>query len=156
MSDSNKEIPNPKCFDNDYISLKHLNIQALQQLIENLNDVKASDTQHVKASFITSFGIVYADIESIQYDENNGISFNKDTKELSVDLSQMVFLRNRMIENEEKDYPEKTLELNQDGALINLKNVEIYSNSQSPIEMPQLLIYSDAILAMSYIVKTSN
>lgn len=160
--DENKLImPDPKCLQGNLsISMKHINVLGLQTMIENLNNIitTSSDSQeYAVASFVTSFGIVYGDIHDIEFDEKGGVSFNEDEKSMSIDISQVLYLRNKILEQEESLNPDTELNINFDGALINLKNVQVfYSNSQSSVELPQLLLYADAVLGMSYVIRNTQ
>lgn len=144
MQEQNLNIQKPECIKNN-ISLKVLTINQLGILANFFKENNYADYQVL---LLTPFGFIKGDIENLATNQNF-ITETDSPNKYNIDISVVYQFRNDTLIELEKD--NKTLNVIDNGALINLKNVTIYKdNLNVPIlTTNQMILFVDQIISFS-------
>ena len=129
------------------ISLKSMTINQLSVLTEQFKEL--DDKNDFQVLLLTPFGFIKGDLHEIASEEEL-IQKNPDQEnQFSVDLSALITLRSNHIRKLEEEVSE--LKIVDNGAALNLKNVEVYKDlSQGPImNTNQLIVFADQVISFS-------
>jgi len=134
-------------------SRKIITLLALESIKEALSE-NNSDTQVL---LLTSYGFIKCDIDF----ENNSKTILKETDiegKYELDLTSITNLRNSLVDNIKSENP--NIKTQDNGAILYLKNVTIYSNGLSTapghpsVNIDQFVIFADQITGFSLIPRT--
>lgn len=146
-------IPIPDSLKDTY-SYKGATLITLETIKQTLNDKYDSDKQIL---LLTSYGFIKCDIDL----DNSSESPFKETNienTYALDLTCLNNFRNAFINKLEEDTP--NIKPRDNGAILNLKNVTIYSNGLSTVPahptvtLDEFVIFADQITGFSLIPRT--
>lgn len=146
-------IPIPNSLKDTY-SYKETTLFTLESIKQTLNSQYGTDKQIL---LLTSYGFIKCDID---LDTTSESPFKETTIEnqYKLDLTCINNFRNAFINKLEEETP--NIKIRDNGAILNLKNVTIYSGGLSnvltgpTIELDEFVIFVDQITGFSLIPRT--
>ncbi|AUM96139.1 MULTISPECIES: hypothetical protein [Clostridium] len=152
MNNKPKEPILPNCIKNN-LSVKSMDIQLFNGIITYFNN--EHDNNDFQILLHTTYGFIKCDIcdiaESDDFITSGENSTNSNSENLNVDFSYIVKIKNERLLEFEKENP--NLNVCDNGAILNLKNVSIYKDDlKNPIlTTNQMLVFLDQIIGFSAI-----
>ncbi len=145
INEENKNNGMPECIKGRY-SLKATTINSLGLLAKYFNENENGNDYQIL--LLTPYGFIKGDIENIA-SHDNFITKTDIPNKYDVDLSIVYQYRNDALKDAEKD--KENINLIDNGAIINLKNVTVYKdNLKEPIlTTNQMIVFADQIVSFS-------
>lgn len=133
------------------LSLKAMTINQLQVLIEKVKEIGSPDDFQVL--LLTPYGFIKGDLVAFAPQKELFNTISEQPIKMEVDLSSLVSIRGNAVNKLKEENPK--LEIVDNGAVLNMKNVEIYKDQiiEPVIKMNQMIVFADQVISFSLIPK---
>lgn len=130
------------------ISLKSYTVNQVGLLTEQLKKMGDNDFQVL---LLTAYGFIKGDLSKISSEESVITAQSEQENRASVDLSSLISMRENLIDEIKSEEPD--LEIVDNGATLNLENVEIYKDQfENPVfKTNQMLVFANDVISVSLI-----
>lgn len=128
------------------LSLKSFTINQVALLIDQAKEYGDNDFQIL---LLTSYGFIKGDLLENAAEDELLMANQESSNQLTIDLSSLTPMRANLIKGMKEKEPD--LEIVDNGATLNLKNVEIYKNdlSNPVLRTNQMIVFANDVISVS-------